>query len=602
MMGPETSTVIHAGATTFYGLTCAGRFEVPWHQRKYDWAPDHVDDLMADLHDAITADRRCYFLGTVILVESPSKGADTVRTWRVNDGQQRLITLSLICARLLRTLVDHDPSRVRLARRVLFDVDEAAAADDVVLSETDGLTPRLTPPRDDRARYRLLLQGQNVRANGKLTAAYRRIDHFVSRLALPESCRFFDFLTGRVELACLSIPEAVDPNAVFETINCRGKPLDDLDLLRNHLYSYFNDEAEVSRRASVHERLERIRAQLRGDSQFTDYARCYFQSRFGFLRRSAFYRETRRHIQSNGRGHGRTPAVYVDDLVADLSRPERVELFRIIASPTRGNPFIEAFAADSGHADDPRNLWTLLRELRDYTVTQPLVFALLLRYVSEPNSERRSRLAVRIHRHLTNLTSFILRTAFVAPKFEPSQVERELSEAARLLAVADRIEAVDIDAFLGRCDAQGVLDDATFRVRMQTTEMRDARKTKRFLFGVDLGLHPDGRLLSESHCTVDHILPKSARHWGGWPGFERAAPETWVHRLGNLTLLHRDDKTPTDVHQRDFAGKQRVYARSTMRLTRRLARYNGWTPSAIARRQRRLAALATRVWSFDRST
>ena len=601
MMGPETSTVIHAGAATFYGLSSAGRFEVPWHQRRYDWAPDHVDDLMADLHDAITADRPCYFLGTVILVESPSKRAGTVPTWLVNDGQQRLITLSLICARLLRTLVDHDPRRVRLARRILFDVDEADAADVVVLAGADGLTPRLTPPRDDRARYRLLLQGQNVRANSKLTAAYRRIDHFVSRLALSESRRLFDFLTRKVELACLSIPDAVDPNAVFETINCRGKPLGDLDLLRNHLYSYFNDEVEASRRASIHERLERTRAQLRDDSQFTDYARCYFQSRFGFLRRSAFYRETRRRIQSDGRGQARAPAAYVDDLVSDLSRPERVELFRIIASPTHGNPFIEAFVTDSGHADDARNLSTLLRELRDYTVTHPLVFALLLRYVSEPDAERRSRVAGCIHCRLSNLTSFVLRTAFVTPKFEPSQVERELSEAARLLVVADRFDAVDIDACLSRCDAQGVMDDATFMTRMQTIEMRDARKIKRFLLGINPDLHADGPPLSESRCKVDHILPQTSRHWGGWPGFELTAPEAWVRRLGNLTLLHREDRTPTDADQRDFSAKQRAYAQSAFRLTRHVARYNEWSPSAITRRQRRLAALATKVWSFDRS-
>lgn len=461
----------------------------------------------------------------------------------------------------------------------------------------------MTPPLEDRARYRLLLQGQNVHANGRLTAAWERIDHFVARLARSQSRRFFDFLIRNVEFACLSIPRIVDPNAVFETINCRGKPLEDLDLLRNHLYSYFNDDAEPTRRAAVHARLERTRAQLRDDSRFTDYARCYFQFRYGFLRRSAFYRETRRCIVADSRGRAGALANWVDDLVTDLARPERVELFRIIASPTRGNSFVDAFAVDSGHGDDPRNLSTLLRELRDYTVTQPLVFALLLRYVSTTDAERRRRAAEAIQCRLANLTSFVMRTAFVSPKFEPSQVERELSEAARLLAATERIEAVDIHECLKRCDAQGVLDDATFTTRMETIEMRDARKIKRLLLGIDSAVRADDPAASEGRFIVEHILPKVPRYWrGGWSGFERSAPEMWVHRLGNLALLHREDRKPIDVEQHDFAAKRRAYGESSVHLTRDLSRREDWTPSAIAKRQRRLAALAARVWSFNRRT
>ena len=310
MNSSNLPTVIASTSTTFFRLFCAGRFTVPWHQRRYDWQPEHVDELLHDFADAINADRRCYFLGTIILVNSaPGR-------WRINDGQQRMVTLSLICACLLRMFTDHrDSHRAHMALRVLFEIDENSTD---VLDNTDRLTPRLTPPRDDKTRYNLTIRGRSIGSNGKLTLAWRQIDTFVAGMGLDKSKRFFDFLMQKVEVACLYIPDSVDPNSVYETINCRGKRLDDLDLIRNHLYSYFNADDDAPRRDLVHENLEGIRAHLRDDSHFTEYARCYFQSRYGFLQKSNFYRETRRHIQSNV-DHTESASGYVYDLVHNFA-------------------------------------------------------------------------------------------------------------------------------------------------------------------------------------------------------------------------------------------------------------------------------------------
>ena len=73
-----------------------------------------------------------------------------------------------------------------------------------------------------------------------LNTAWEEIDKFFSPMSLEMSERYFDFLLGKLEVACLRVPPRIDPNAVYETINCRGKQLDDLDLIRNFLYSHFN--------------------------------------------------------------------------------------------------------------------------------------------------------------------------------------------------------------------------------------------------------------------------------------------------------------------------------------------------------------------------
>lgn len=76
-------------------LFTKGRFAVPWHQRYYDWTEEQVGELLFDLKEAVDERRASYFLGSIMLV-------DTNGVWQINDGQQRLITLSLLLASLCR--------------------------------------------------------------------------------------------------------------------------------------------------------------------------------------------------------------------------------------------------------------------------------------------------------------------------------------------------------------------------------------------------------------------------------------------------------------------------------------------------------------------
>ena len=586
----ERPTVIDSSALTFFRLVCDAVFTVPWHQRRYDWKSEHVEELLQDIDDAISANRHCYFLGTIILVRSGP------RQWRINDGQQRMVTLSLICACLRRLFTEHNDSRrEHLALRVLFDIDENSTQ---TVENIDRLTPRVTPPRDDKTRYNLMIRGRNIGANGKLTQAWRQIDAFVLGMGLNKSAKFFDFLMQKLEVACLDIPDSVDPNSVYETINCRGKRLDDLDLIRNHLYSYFNSDADAERRDFVHENLEDVHVQLRDSSRFTDYARCYFQSRYGFLQKSNFYRDTRRHIQSNA-NRERTPADYVYRLVEDFSRRDKVELFRTIATPNRTDRFVEEFAKASGRAGKARNVSMFLRDLHAYKVTQPLLFALLWHYVRETDGRRKRRLARWIHARLEHITSFVMRTAFVAPKFEPSHFESEFSSLAEQVMSAKHVEDINVDDGLKECDSTyGIIDDKKFKARMHVLEMRDNKKIKRFLFGVNCLAQTDGDLVNENRCTIEHVLPRAPRHWPTWRSFEGVDPHDWIHRIGNLTLLGRQDNKPGERDNRDFQAKKGSYSRSAIQITRDIVACDDWSPREIVRRQRRLATRALRVWSF----
>ena len=591
----SANTVIDTKSMVFSRLYYTGKFEVPWHQRRYDWKKEHVSELLHDIDEAVTENRRCYFLGAVMLL------AKQGGSWQINDGQQRMVTISLICACLCRLFSSEakESRREAIALRLLFDLDENSTEQ---FYNADKLTPRLTPPRDDKTRYNQLIRGKSIGANGKLTLAWQEIDNFVSGMGMEKACSFFDFLIQRVEVACLYIPTDIDPNSVYETINSRGKPLDDLDLIRNHLYSYFNDESEEARRDTVHESLERVRVQLRDDTKITDYARCYFQCRYGFLPKGSLYRETRKKIRvdaENKSSGERKPADYVYDLVDDFSRRECVELFRVISTPSSGDSFIEKFHTHSNKTTAVRNLFIFLKELQTYKVTQPIVFALLRHYLNESDGRKQRKLAKSIHGKMKQYTSFVMRTAFVSPKFEPSQFEDEFANQAKIIQSGLSDDKSIFDEFLRECDTgYGVLDDNKFLERMKIQEMRDAKKIKRFLLGLNYALQSDSELINEYRCSVEHILPKAEKHWPGWKGFEGQNPSDWIHRIGNLTLLGQYDNRPGDSENRNFSRKKMGYGRSAIALTKELDQYTEWSPAEINARQIKLIQQAVKVWSF----
>ena len=504
-------------------LLYSGCFEVPWHQRYYDWKVEQVRELLSDLKDALDTGKTCYFLGSIMLV----KQTDT-KPQRINDGQQRLITLSLLIAAFSRRFSrkrPRDQGRETLALRALFRRPDNQTSR---LADTSRYEPRIMPPRNDKSKYIQIIRGRDIGTNGLLTAAWNVIDIFVEGMNRSAMKDFFDFLMQKVEVSVLDVPEDVDANSVFEALNARGKPLDDVDLIRNRLYSYFSEANDAVRRETVHSNLENTAVVLRSARAVPDYFRCYLQCQYGYLQKTRFYREVRLQIEEAARQ--RNPTDYVFNLVASLGRSDSMELFRTITSSSPSQSIEKRLPPASGK----RGVTVLLGELRGYKVSHPLVFALLHRFIVEADKEEKRKSGQIAIRSLKNLASFVMRTAFVAPKFEPSRFEAAFADSAQNVFEGTDLRSLDILEELERNDEWGVINDASFIRRMTEMEFRDSKKALRYLFGINARNQPGSDILREDRCTVEHILPQSEMHWKGWTGFKNFNVEDWVYRTGNL--------------------------------------------------------------------
>lgn len=595
-MTQVTSTVLHIWCLL---RDDPGRFVVPWHQRYYDWSAEQVLELLRDVDEAIDAGRQSYFLGSIMLI----RDADA---WQINDGQQRLITISLILASFCRRFTEggEQPDRARELRsmQLLFVLPDNTVT---TLQESGGHQLRIEPPRNDQSRFSSVVRGHDIGANGKLTDAWRTVEQFIVSMTPEKRARFFDFLHGNVEVGILYVPSTEDTNAVFEALNGRGKTLTHLDLIRNHLYSYFSDPDAAEYRRTVHDNLESTIAICRSRKKAEDYFRCFLQGQFGFLPKTRFYREARAEIRARSRGnHGPD---YVYDLVRQLSDRSSVELFRNIAANTPDEDFIQLFLRSSRTHTANRNLAIYLAELQGYSVAHPVAFALLRKFVltRTDNPKRRRIVALRVNQCLRDLTSFIMRVTFCLSKFEPSRYEANFAKCAKRITGACTIEELSILADLREYDELGIMDNANFKsflTSRRVTTSTSAKRARRLLFGVNARQQDDASALNFAACTVEHILPQSPTHRKGWSGFSQESGDLgeWVHQIGNLTLLAEGDRYSSPEFNRDFSGKRRVFERSIFQITRDVAQHRDWTPEAISARSRRLAAIASQVWSFSR--
>lgn len=251
-------TPLNASATTAGALISSSDFMVPPYQREFSWQLDEVEEFWKDLSQALYEES--YFLGLVILTEE-----DGVK--QVVDGQQRIITLTLLAAALFRMAKYH--GRSALADRLEADFLRSINYD----TEETNARVRLSDSRDNETLNKIL-EEKNInvikaghRDDGSVSFSMNRayaylenkLESDLSSDPFKRLGKWAEFLTNRLYFAVFIHPDSSSAYQVFEVINTRGKELTTADLLKNYVLSQTSESesqelyelwAEISRQFS----------------------------------------------------------------------------------------------------------------------------------------------------------------------------------------------------------------------------------------------------------------------------------------------------------------------------------------------------------------
>ena len=212
-------------------------FRIPRYQRPYAWGTEHAGQLLDDLIDALGENTgedieqvTPYFLGSIVLVRHVAER----NVVDVIDGQQRLITLSLLLACLREYLPDHvENLDQRLRQR-----------GDALLGQPD--VPRLSLRDRDQDFYvekiikhdgldGVVDETQLSDSKRNLLQNSRLLREKLSKLEPSTIERLAKYMILRCYLVVVETADLSSGYRIFSVLNSRGRDLKATDILKSDI-------------------------------------------------------------------------------------------------------------------------------------------------------------------------------------------------------------------------------------------------------------------------------------------------------------------------------------------------------------------------------
>lgn len=222
------------------------RYEIPPFQRSYVWEQEaqweplwqDVERLAQSIVDG--GDAGVHFMGAIVLQQIPVRTGQIERR-KVVDGQQRLTTLQLLIDSVRAVLDEQGYSHPAERLRDLVANRKAHRADD------EDYAFKVWPTVADRAAFKYAISGKQSTETDSTSPIVKAHEYF--RCQAEQWLRQFKDKTedkrhdaadsldaavrDRLQLVIIDLGNADNPHVIFETLNARGTPLRQSDMIKN---------------------------------------------------------------------------------------------------------------------------------------------------------------------------------------------------------------------------------------------------------------------------------------------------------------------------------------------------------------------------------
>ena len=242
------------------------RYEIPAFQRRYVWKQEEqweplwqdVEELAQVIMDKGQSEP--HFMGAVVLqlMQFP---AATIERRIVVDGQQRLITLQILLDAIQNVLENraHKHPAKRLASLVANGEEFRGADSDNAF--------KVWPTTVDRIPFRHAMSNDLVASDHMHSRIVQAHEYFTSQTEQwldrfdgdselrDSAAEALEATVSRyLELVVIDLDDSDDPHVIFETLNARGTPLLQSDMVKNKVFhdagiGVAEDESEASEQA-----------------------------------------------------------------------------------------------------------------------------------------------------------------------------------------------------------------------------------------------------------------------------------------------------------------------------------------------------------------
>jgi uncharacterized protein with ParB-like and HNH nuclease domain len=525
------------------------QYVIPLFQRTYSWTVKEWEILWKDLIELCEAENpRSHFIGSIVNMPTVSV-PEGVAKFLLIDGQQRLTTIFILLTLL------------RNKAREIQNQEFAEEINNTLLVnpyKKDNDFFKLIPTQVDRDIYKNFINGKANETENQLTRAYNFFEKKLRQVQFEHE-KLKKIITSYFSVVSIVLDTDDNPYLVFESLNAKGRPLTQADLIRN----YFFMRIHIDKQDEVYNDYWQPMQTALNES-LTEYIRHFLMRDGNIIRQNDVYYALKERVSL-------TNAI---DYLKELQKYS-VYYQRLIYP----------------EFEPEEDLQKYFRRLNRIEVTT--AYPLLLNFYGDYTANKISKadfIAI-----LKILENYLIRR-FVC-NVPTNQLNKIFPPVYPLLTTKhpDNL-AEGVKAIL---QSKGYPKDNEFYTRFKETKFYGAGdrqiKTKLILETLEESFaHKEA--VPFDNLTLEHVMPQTLSEWwqnhlgNDW----EETHELFLHTIGNLTLSAYN----TELSNDDFTTKKQIYTESHLELNKYFAPLSSWSRSEIEKRAETLARQALEIWSY----
>ena len=525
------------------------QYVIPLFQRTYSWTPKEWEVLWKDLVELSEMENpRTHFIGSIVNMPTVSV-PEGVAKYLLIDGQQRLTTIFILLT-LLRNKA-RENQNVRFGDEINHTL--------LVNQYKDGSDHfKLMPTQVDRETYQNFINGVPNEVENQITRAYTFFEKKLKQVELePEKLK--KIITSYFSVVSIVLDTDDNPYLVFESLNAKGRPLTQADLIRN----YFFMRIHIDRQEEVYKSFwQPMQTALNDD--LTEYIRHFLMREGSIIKQGDVYYALKENVSTTN----------ATDYLKELKK------FSVYYQRLKYPEF-----------EPDAELQERFRRLNRIEVTT--AYPLLLNFYSDYADKRINKADFIII--LKTLENYLIR------RFVCNVASNQLNKIFPSVYPAILAKHPDniVEGFKTILQSRGYPKDNEFYLRFRETKFYGGGdrvvKTKLILETLEES-YAHKEAVPFDNLTVEHIMPQTLSEW-----WQKELGEEWeethdlfLHTIGNLTLTAYN----TELSNDDFPTKKKTLGSSHLELNKYFNSLLSWTRSVIEQRGEELAKKALEIWGY----
>lgn len=593
-------------------------FVVPRYQRGYAWDDEAVSDFIEDISECLVARlegrKRHHFFGGVVTIRQEVHDS-TRDNYEVIDGQQRLASFVLLAGCIIKHIEHTIDELKKKESSESLDDDEKKAKD--YLTETvntlkrlylmfrdnKGIeysdVPKLILSKADKDFFSEVISGQEPKpereSHKRILIAWKKISEFVQSKLVDASLnasnkakkiqQFLDEVLGK---DCTAIFMCSDTKSeayqIFQVLNDRGVHLGKGDLLRAQTLELLDDDEHGTTQNKVSDNWDDMLAYT--PDSIDNYLSWYFSSMEG--RRPKPVELVDEFLKHRFKCEDRDSATTQD---ADWILTEAEQVNAAFSTLDTMNEGEWPYSDHRGVADWDRERLRILVKSLKHTNAMPLLLSLT---VLDPRVS--AEVVACIERFVFRYKTIV--NAHVGP------MTKVYLKHAKAIRDSGKCKIQDL-----RTDLSELIDkyapDSIFEPAIREIKFSPSRKNidiRYFFITIeDYTKWYDSGAQGRPKCkdktrpfdfertTIEHVYPRNPTE-----DDKDCELEIVKQALGNLTILGPEDNNKLANSPPD--QKRQVFAQSSLKLNRDIAKNDEWTKEKVEKRTKDLAEIALKVF------